>query len=63
MVTTTIQAQLLTRSMRHARVEARMIIEDLRHYYSANRPHSAHGELTPTEFALQWTTTHQPQVA
>lgn len=24
---------------------------------NANRPHSAHGELTPTEFALQWTTT------
>ena len=28
-----------------------------------NRPNSAHGELTPAEFALQWTTTHQPQVA
>jgi len=31
--------------------------------YNANRPHSAHGELTPAEFALQWTTTHQPQLA
>lgn len=31
--------------------------------YNANRPHSAHGELTPTEFALQWTTTHQPLAA
>ncbi len=31
--------------------------------YNANRPHSAHGALTPTEFALQWTTTHQPQAA
>jgi NAD(P)-dependent dehydrogenase (short-subunit alcohol dehydrogenase family) len=30
---------------------------------NANRPHSAHGELTPTEFALQGTTTHQPQAA
>jgi transposase InsO family protein len=39
------------------------IIEDWRCDYNANRPHSAHGDLTPTEFALQWTTTHQPQAA
>ncbi|MEZ0367434.1 IS3 family transposase [Mycobacterium sp. pUA109] len=44
-------------------LEARVIIEDWRADYNANRPHSAHGELTPTEFALQWTTTHQPQAA
>jgi putative transposase len=44
-------------------LEARVIIEDWRCDYNANRPHSAHGELTPTEFALQWTTTHQPQAA
>ncbi|WP_421840131.1 IS3 family transposase [Mycobacterium sp.] len=44
-------------------LEARVIIEDWRNDYNANRPHSAHGELTPTEFALQWTTTHQPQAA
>ena len=44
-------------------LEARVIIEDWRRDYNANRPHSAHGQLTPTEFALQWTTTHQPQVA
>ena len=31
--------------------------------YNANRPHTAHGELTPNEFALHWTTTHQPQAA
>jgi putative transposase len=43
--------------------EARVIIEDWRCDYNANRPHSAHGELTPTEFALQWTATHQPQAA
>ena len=43
--------------------EARVITEDWRCDYNANRPHSAHGELTPTEFALQWTTTHQPQAA
>ena len=44
-------------------LEARVIIEDWRLDYNANQPHSAHGELTPTEFALQWTTTHQPQAA
>lgn len=44
-------------------LEARVIIEDWRRDYNANRPHSAYGELTPTEFALQWTTTHQPQAA
>jgi len=41
--------------------EARVIIEDWRADYNTNRPHTAHGERTPTEFALQWTTTHQPQ--
>jgi len=44
-------------------LEARVIIEDWRLDYNANRPHTAHGDLTPTEFALQWTTTHQPQAA
>ncbi|BBY41355.1 transposase [Mycobacterium mantenii] len=44
-------------------LEARVIIEDWRRDYNANRPHSAHGELTPAESALQWTTTHQPQAA
>lgn len=40
-----------------------MIIEDWRLDYNASRPHTGHGELTPNEFALQWTTTHQPQAA
>ncbi len=44
-------------------LEVRVIIEDWRGDYNANRSHSAHGELTPAEFALQWTTTHQPPVA
>lgn len=44
-------------------LEARVIIEDWRIDYNANRPHSAHRGLTPTEFALQWTSTHQPQAA
>ena len=31
-------------------LEARVIIEDWRIDYNANRPHTAHGDLTPTEF-------------
>lgn len=33
-------------------------LEDWRCDCNANRPHSAHCELTPTEFALGWTTTN-----
>jgi transposase InsO family protein len=44
-------------------LEAQVIIEDWRIDYNANRPHSAHRGLSPAEFALQWTTTHQPQAA
>jgi len=44
-------------------LEARVIVEDWRLDYNTNRPHTAHGELTPNEFALHWTTTHQPQAA
>jgi len=43
--------------------EARVIIEDWRLDYNANRPHTAHGDLTPTEFAQAWTTINQPQAA
>jgi hypothetical protein len=34
-----------------------VIIEDWRCDYNANRPHSAHGELNPAEFALPSTLT------
>jgi putative transposase len=45
-------------------LEARVHIEDWRIDYNLNRPHTAHGDLTPTEFAEQWRSTHQqPQVA
>jgi hypothetical protein len=37
-------------------LEAQVIIEDWRIDYNTNRPHSAHGDLTPTEFAQAWTT-------
>ena len=44
-------------------LEARVIIEDWRIDYNLNRPHTAHGDLTPTEFAAHWTTINQPQAA
>ena len=44
-------------------LEAQVLIEDWRIDYNINRPHSAHGGLTPTEFAQAWTNQHQPQPA
>ena len=43
--------------------EARVLIEDWRIDYNMNRPHTAHGDLTPAEFANAWTNQHQPKVA
>lgn len=43
--------------------EARVIIEDWRVDYNTNRPHDAHGDLTPSEFATAWNLRHQPQAA
>ncbi len=44
-------------------LEAQVLIEDHRIDYNINRPHSAHGHLTPAEFATNWTTINQPQPA
>ncbi|WP_268962987.1 IS3 family transposase [Rhabdothermincola sediminis] len=44
-------------------LEAQVLIEDWRIDYNTNRPHSAHGDLTPSEFAQAWTTRHQPALA
>ena len=44
-------------------LEAQVLIEDWRIGYNINRPHSAHGDLTPTEFAQAWTNSQQPQAA
>jgi putative transposase len=44
-------------------LEARVIIEDWRLDYNAQRPHTAHGDLTPTEFALRWQQINQPRAA
>ena len=43
-------------------LEARVIIEDWRIDYNLNRPHTAHGDLSPAEFAAEWTI-NQPQAA
>ncbi len=40
-----------------------MIIEDWRIDDNTNRPHTAHGDLTPAEFTAARITTNQPQVA
>ncbi len=42
--------------------EARVIIDDWRTDYNWKRPHTAHGDLTPAEFAARWTT-NPPQAA
>ena len=44
-------------------LEARVLIGGWRVDYNMNRPHSAHGDLTPGEFAQAWTTNriNQPQ--
>ncbi len=44
-------------------LEARVIIEDWRIYYNTNRPHTAHGDLTPIEFAAARITINEPEVA
>ena len=35
-------------------LEAKVLIEDWRIDYNLNRPHTAHGDLTPNEFAQAW---------
>lgn len=44
-------------------LEAQVLIEDWRIDYNNNRPHSTHGDLTPSEFAQAWTTRNQPALA
>jgi putative transposase len=44
-------------------LEAQVIIEDWRIDYNINRPHSAHGDLTPSEFIEAWHHQHQPALA
>jgi putative transposase len=46
-------------------LEAQVLIGDWRIDYNQNRPHSAHGDLAPNEYATAWTNkqNHQPQAA
>jgi putative transposase len=46
-------------------LEAQVLIGDWRIDHNEHRPHSAHGDLTPNEFARAWTTDpiKQPQAA
>ena len=44
-------------------LEAQVIIEDWHVDYNMHRPHTAHGDLTPIEYAQAWTETNQPQAA
>jgi putative transposase len=43
--------------------EAQVLIEDWRTDYNQHRPHSAHGDLTPNEFAQAWNTRNNPALA
>jgi putative transposase len=44
-------------------LEAQVLLEAWRIDYNMARPHSAHGWLTPVEFAEAWTNQHQLQLA
>jgi putative transposase len=44
-------------------LEAKVLVADWRSDYNNYRPHSALGMLTPTEFARQWRTIHQPKLS
>ncbi len=40
--------------------QAQVIVEDWRIEYNTYRPHSALGDLTPAQYAKNWTQQHQP---
>jgi putative transposase len=44
-------------------LEARILLGDWRIDYNLNRPHTAHGGLSPTEFVQAWLNHQQPQAA
>ncbi len=43
--------------------EAQVLIEDWRIDDTTNRPHTAHADQTPAEFAAAWTTINEREVA
>jgi hypothetical protein len=44
-------------------LEGRVLLEDWRIDYNLNRPHSAHGGLSPIEFVQAWLNQQQPALA
>ena len=44
-------------------LEAQVLVSDWRKEHNDYRPHSAHGMLTPAEFARQWRTDHPPELS
>lgn len=44
-------------------LEAQVLVADRRQEYNTYRPHSALAMLTPTKFAEQWRTEHQPKLS
>lgn len=44
-------------------LEAKVLTEDWRIDYNLNRPHSAHGWISPVQFVEQWLNRQQLQVA
>ena len=46
-----VRQELLKREWFHSLVEAHVIIQRWRHYYNDERPHSALGRMSPTQFA------------
>ena len=55
--------ELLNRWQFTSLLEARVLIEDWRIDYNTNRPHTAHGDLTPSEFTAAWHTENPTRVA
>jgi transposase InsO family protein len=50
--------ELLAVEVFHSLLEAKIMAEDHRQHYTAHRPHSSLGYLTPDEFVLRWTNTN-----
>jgi len=58
-----LRGELLNGQRFDSLLEAKVLIEDWRIDYNMNRPHSAHGWLTPAEFTEAWYDQHQPALA
>ncbi len=52
--------ECLDRELFHARLEARVVIENDRQHFNSQRPHSSLGYQTPNEVALNWNQKQDP---